>query len=95
MHMAGGGMHRGGGGGGMHVHPVHPPWVHPCVFLNTDFWGLKAHSHQPIPVLINSVSERRIKIIVSFVFRASIPYIDQSPQEAIPPDYKLQYADNR
>jgi hypothetical protein len=21
-----GGMHRGGGGG-MHVHPVHPPWV--------------------------------------------------------------------
>jgi hypothetical protein len=22
-------MHRGGGG--MHVHPVHPPWVRPCV----------------------------------------------------------------
>ncbi len=29
MHMAGGGMHRGGGG--MHVHPVHPPWVRPCI----------------------------------------------------------------
>jgi hypothetical protein len=27
MHMAEGGMHRGGGG--MHVHPVHPPWVRP------------------------------------------------------------------
>jgi hypothetical protein len=20
-----------GGGGGMHVHPVHPPWVRPCI----------------------------------------------------------------
>jgi hypothetical protein len=28
MHMAGGGCT--GGGGGMHVHPVHPPWVRPC-----------------------------------------------------------------
>jgi hypothetical protein len=27
MHMAGGGCT---GGGGMHVNPVHPPWVRPC-----------------------------------------------------------------
>jgi hypothetical protein len=28
VHMAGGDAQ--GGGGGMHVHPVHPPWVRPC-----------------------------------------------------------------
>jgi hypothetical protein len=29
MHWVGEGMHRVGGRG-MHVHPVHPPWVRPC-----------------------------------------------------------------
>ncbi len=40
----GGGIHMAGGdakgGGGMHVHPVHPPWVRPCVLTfqaNSDF----------------------------------------------------------
>jgi len=28
----------GGGGGGMHVHPVHPPWVHPCLYVWNKFW---------------------------------------------------------
>jgi hypothetical protein len=31
MHMAGGGCT--GGVGGMHVHPVHPPWVRPCWYV--------------------------------------------------------------
>jgi hypothetical protein len=35
------------------------------------------------------------RLIFVLCFRASIPYIDQSPQEAAPPDYKLQYAENR
>jgi hypothetical protein len=47
MHMAGGGMHRGGGGdaqggGGMHEHPVHPPWVRPC--LSGSGIGIYFHS---------------------------------------------------
>jgi hypothetical protein len=33
MHMARGGDAQGGGGG-MHVHPVHPPWVRPWLFYS-------------------------------------------------------------
>jgi hypothetical protein len=38
MHMAGGGDAQGGGRG-MHVHPVHPPWVRPAG--GTSLGGLK------------------------------------------------------
>jgi len=34
MHMAGGGDAHGRGG--MHVHPVHPPWVRPCLYLISE-----------------------------------------------------------
>jgi len=32
MHKAWGGCT--GGEGGMHVHPVHPPWVRPCSYVS-------------------------------------------------------------
>ncbi len=35
MHMAGGGDAQGWGGG-MHVHPVHPPWVRHCSTVPFD-----------------------------------------------------------
>jgi hypothetical protein len=54
MHMAGGGCT--GGGGGMHVHPVHPPWVRP--WLN----GLKLVCNVII-VYGNLKSENSLKIM--------------------------------
>jgi hypothetical protein len=32
MHLAEGGDAQGGGG--LHVHPVHPPWVRHCSYFN-------------------------------------------------------------
>ncbi len=41
-----GGMHRGGGGGGMHVHPVHPPGCAPADWYlpGTPFYLWVAHT---------------------------------------------------
>jgi hypothetical protein len=57
MHLARGGMHRGGGGG-MHVHPVHPPCVR---HWEATSHPLSARSH---PVMLKDDSDVQATLLV-------------------------------